>query len=111
MPAEGELNILPYCWAPADLVTAVELSRDVLRRLVVHAGQLAMLHQEVVAIRGCSDLVVSFCRAPCRYSHHGSVLVIPDLAVAEIFANGGSLDQLQWIAGVDGRSVAICAVE
>ena len=112
MPASDEAIT---CWAPPDMVRAVDLPREVLHRLVLHAGTIAMLNGEVVTVLGAALgrawPTGHFCQQPCRYTHHGSVLVMPDTSVVELFANGGCLNAFQYIEGTDGRSVAIVAVE
>lgn len=113
MPADDEAITARKCWAPPDMTRAVDLPAATLERLVIEAGRVALGVGDVVTVLGArSGLFPTghFCRHDCRYSHHGSVLVLPDTTVVELFANGGVLHAFQHVDMGDGASVAIAAV-
>jgi hypothetical protein len=93
------------------MVLAADLPAQTLKALVIAAAQTAIENEEVVCILGASSNPFGhFCRLACRFTHPGSILVLPDLGVIEMYANSGPgvLKTLQFVASWEGRSVAIC---
>lgn len=113
MPADDEAITARKCWAPPDMTAAVDLPAAMLQRLVIEAGKVALRVGDVVTVLGarlCRYPTGHFCRHACRYGHHGSVLVLPDTTVVELFANGGALHAFRHVDMGNGASVAIAAV-
>lgn len=114
MPTESDGSTPRYCWTPAGMTRAADLPGATLQNLIIAAANVALVNEEVVAVLGASnDGTGHFCRRACRLTHSGSVLVMSDLGVIAMYANSGPsvLAQLSFVAGKDGRSVAICAVQ
>lgn len=113
MPATGDGNTTRHCWAPVGMILAVDLPASILEIMVRHAARVAISSGDVVTVLGASHSCAGhFCRHACKLTHSGSVVVLPDLDVIELYANRGPavLRQLRFIKVPDGRSVAVCAV-
>jgi hypothetical protein len=112
MPSDTDGITPRYCWAPADMTPATELPSELLRIIVAPVAARAMIFDEVITILGAvtnwsSYPTGHFCRLACRYTHPGSIIVLPDTTVVELVANGGTPEAMRYIPLGEGRSVGL----
>ena len=95
------------------MVRALDLPAEVLRKLVVEAGKVALNSSATVTVLGACPgpfPLGCFCRKSCQYGHDRSVVVLPDIVAIELLANGDdTVGELRHVEMGAGRSVS-CAV-
>lgn len=83
------------CYLPPGLIPAVELPDAVWDRFCHHAADLALDGDKPVTLVGAAPVgelwIGAYCYHACQFTHLGSTVVIPDLVITELAANGGDM--------------------
>lgn len=93
------------CYQPRNMVKATDLPEVVFWRIARIAAGVALAAEETVTITGAVPGAAVFCRMSCQFRHPGSVVLIPDLVLAELIANGFDETPTAVLKLADGRSV------
>lgn len=86
---------------------ACELSMDEAKTALDWAADVAVRSEQPVTFLGLSGManLPRYCRARCQFDHPGSVVVVPDLVMAELMAQGWEDTPTKMLTRGDGATV------
>lgn len=93
------------CYRPPGMITASKLSGATFWRIAGFAADIATRTQEPITILGASPGAAVLCRMDCQFTHPDSVILIPDVVLIELVANGFDEVPTAVLKRSDGRSV------
>jgi hypothetical protein len=82
----------------------------VLWPLIRNAASVALWTDDPVSILGHIGGIAQYCRGECDRDHSGSVVLLPDVMLMELVANGHAVPETQKINGREGRAAYLFAV-
>jgi hypothetical protein len=97
-------------YTPIGMRLATELPGPMLDRIARYSAGIAVMTGEPVTIRGTTTRGVYYCRELCQFDHAGSVVVLPDVMLIELVANGAAIPDTQTIELAEGRTAFMYAV-
>jgi hypothetical protein len=101
---------MPCHPSDGELVPAALMPHAVLWPLIRNAASVALWTDDPVSILGQVGGITQYCRGECDRSHEGSLVLIPDVTLLELQANGHVVPVTQKINGRDGRAAYLFAV-
>lgn len=99
-----------HCYRPTHLVPILDLPAQVFHQVCSAAADIAIQHDDTVTVLGLVPGAAVLCRHSCRFHHPGSVVVIPDVVLVELMANGFDDTATTGLQRADGRTVHLFRV-
>lgn len=97
-------------WRQADgFVPAMALPVELFTRAVMIGVAEALKHGEAVTVLGMSGGAAAVCYGTCCTWIEDALVVVPDLVLTELAANGVDLPVTNYVESPDGRSAALWA--
>jgi hypothetical protein len=98
------------CYRPPGMCPVLQLPDVVFRQVAQRGADLALASGEPVTVLGVYLTAPVLCQEPCHLHHPDSIVIMPDVMLVELFANGQLFEgdvTVQVIRRSDSRSVRI----